>query len=58
MRATLFTSLSKEFEFTRDIAVDDDNVHVDGERESVLEHHRNDPSPAETNNSRPSTAAL
>jgi len=57
MRATLFTSLSKEFEF-RDIAVDDDNVHVDGERESVLEHHQNDPSPAETNNSRPSTAAL
>ena len=40
-------SLSKEFKFS-DIAVDDDNVHIDGKRESVLEHHRNDPSPAET----------
>jgi len=41
-----------------DIAVDDDNIQVDGELESVLDHHRNDPSPAETNNSRASTVAL
>jgi len=34
-------SLSKEFKFS-DIAVDDDNVHIDGKRESVLELHRNE----------------